>query len=135
VFCRRIGVILHQPLNPTIFRKNGKKRPKMNGPPVSPCQKTENAPTWRPRKHIFWPHFCPTLPVFFGLLIPISSIPTQYPNCQLSLIYILTPSNKGLQIKSKLSKGINYNPESKLKSKSYITYLYWHPIDCVWYKW
>jgi len=49
----------------------------MNGPPVSPAQKSENAPTWRPRKHnfraYFWPHFPPFL----------SSTKYQTPNLQL----------------------------------------------------
>jgi len=53
------GVILHQPLNLQIFRKNSVFGRKMNGPPVCPGEKTENAPTWRPRKHFFGPRFLP----------------------------------------------------------------------------
>jgi len=61
-FCpaQDFGVILHQPLNLSIFRKNTKNGRKMNGIPVSPCQKSENAPTWRPRKHNFRARFLPT---------------------------------------------------------------------------
>jgi len=53
------GVILHQPLNLQIFRKNSVFGRKMNGPPVYPGEKTENAPTWRPRKHNFGDPFSP----------------------------------------------------------------------------
>jgi len=38
----------------------------MNGPPVCLCQKTENAPTWRPRKHIFGPRFLALFDPNFG---------------------------------------------------------------------
>jgi len=40
----------------------------MNGPAVSPGQKSENAPTWQSRKHFF----DPPKSVFFG---PQNSIP------------------------------------------------------------
>jgi len=65
-------VILHQPLNLHIFRKNGKKPQKMNGPPVCPCQKSENAPTWRPRKHFFGPRFWPLFLLFFLLILHLN---------------------------------------------------------------
>jgi len=49
----------------------------MNGPPVCPGEKTENAPTWRPRKHFFGVHFlpifldfCPPTPHYFPHLNP-----------------------------------------------------------------
>jgi len=38
----------------------------MNGPPVSPWQKSENAPTWRPRCHEFWTLFWPNFRAVFG---------------------------------------------------------------------
>jgi len=57
-FRRRIGVILHQPLNPTKKRKNSKKGQKMNGIPVSPVRFLQNAPTWRLFIFSFYPHFC-----------------------------------------------------------------------------
>jgi len=37
----------------------------MNGIPVSLFQKSENAPTWRPRKHNFRTLFLPILARFF----------------------------------------------------------------------
>jgi len=55
------GVILHQPLNLSIFRKNSVFGRKMNGPPVSPCRILQNAPTWRVRKHNFRPPFLPPI--------------------------------------------------------------------------
>jgi len=69
------GVILHQPLSLQIFVKNSENRQKMNGPAVYPRQKTENAPTWRPRKHFFGPHFWPDFAPFFA---PICFIPNAY---------------------------------------------------------
>jgi len=33
--------------------KNSENRRKMNGPPVCPGEKTENAPTWRPQNTNF----------------------------------------------------------------------------------
>jgi len=62
IFDRQTGVILHQPLSLTIFRKKRENRRKMNGPPVYPGEKTENAPTWRPRKHNFRTPFSPVFP-------------------------------------------------------------------------
>jgi len=57
------GVVLHQPLSLHFFRKNGQKQQKMNGPPVCPAPKTENAPTWRSPspffRACFWAHFLP----------------------------------------------------------------------------
>jgi len=41
------GVVLHQPLNLRIFLDFGKKRQNLNGIPVSPGPKTQNAPTWQ----------------------------------------------------------------------------------------
>jgi len=37
----------------------------MNGPPVCPGEKTENAPTWRPRKHNFRTRFSPPFSQFY----------------------------------------------------------------------
>jgi len=62
IIWRQIGVILHQPLNLSIFRKNTENGQIMNGPPVCPGEKTENAPTWRPRKHFSGPVFLPIFP-------------------------------------------------------------------------
>jgi len=42
-----VGVVLHQPLNLSIFLIFGKKRQKMNGVSVYPGQKSQNAPTWQ----------------------------------------------------------------------------------------
>jgi len=80
-FGRQTGVILHQPLSLSILRKKRKNGQKMNGIPVSPSQKTENAPTWRPRCHenqaSFWalfPDFLvpfpPSKPLFYPIQIP-----------------------------------------------------------------
>jgi len=57
VFAADDGVILHQPLSLHIFRKNGKKGLKMNGPPVCPPHFLQNAPTWRPQNTNFRPLF------------------------------------------------------------------------------
>jgi len=54
ILARQIGVILHQPLNLSIFRKNTKNSQNMNGIPVCLGQKTENAPTWRSPSPLFW---------------------------------------------------------------------------------
>jgi len=37
----------------------------MNGPPVCPGQKTENAPTWRPRSRFFQAYFSAFFDLFF----------------------------------------------------------------------
>jgi len=84
------GVILHQPLNLSIFRKNSVFSEKMNGPPVCLAQKSENAPTWRPRKHFFGP-------LFLGLKVLVSAAfrmkkKSQIPNTKdsRSLLLLLT---------------------------------------------
>jgi len=51
------GVVLHQPLNCSIFWKNSVFGQKMNGPPVSPSQNLQNAPTWRVPNPLFWTPF------------------------------------------------------------------------------
>jgi len=66
IIWRQIGVILHQPLNLSIFRKKRENGQIMNGPPVCLGQKTENAPTWRLRKHNFRTRFCPCLARYFN---------------------------------------------------------------------
>jgi len=48
------GPVLHQPLSCSIFWKKGVFCQKMNGPPVCPARKTENAPTWRSPSPVFW---------------------------------------------------------------------------------
>jgi len=65
-FWRQIGVILHQPLNLSIFRKNAKNSQNMNGIPVCLRPKTENAPTWRSPRPLFW---VPFWPVFWHFLL------------------------------------------------------------------
>jgi len=67
-----LGVILHQPLNLQNFRKNSVFWQIMNGIPVCLFRKTENAPTWRPRKHFFGPLFL-GLKVSFSIQAPVSS--------------------------------------------------------------
>jgi len=73
-FPGRTGVILHQPLNLHIFWKNGDFRLKMNGPPVCPAPKTENAPTWRSGSPLFWTRFLAIFMSFYNL-----PNPTLYP--------------------------------------------------------
>jgi len=51
------GVVLHQPLNCSVFWKKAKKRQNMNGIPVCLGPKTENAPTWRSPRPLFWGSF------------------------------------------------------------------------------
>jgi len=51
------GVVLHQPLNCSIFWKNSDFCQKMNGPPVSPDRNLQNAPTWRVPNPLFWTPF------------------------------------------------------------------------------
>jgi len=57
ILAGQIGVILHQPLNLSIFRKNTKNSQNMNGIPVCLGPKTENAPTWRSPRPLFWGSF------------------------------------------------------------------------------
>jgi len=64
------GVVLHQPLNLPIFRKNTDFGRKMNGPPVCPAPKTENAPTWRSGSPLFWTPF-------LALFAPLFVSPTH----------------------------------------------------------
>jgi len=81
---QQTGVILHQPLSLQIFRKNTKNGQKMNGIPVSPGEKTENAPTWRPRCHeirtYFWPNFMSFSP------------PIPHPNPHITFFLFLDPN-------------------------------------------
>jgi len=51
------GPVLHQPLSLPFFRKNSKNGQNMNGIPVSRSRKTENAPTWRSPRPLFWACF------------------------------------------------------------------------------
>jgi len=81
------GVVLHQPLNLQIFRKNGDFGRKMNGPPVCLGRNLQNAPTWRPGNPFFgtpfWGYF---LLILSPLSIPICSAiqhtqqQSQHPN-------------------------------------------------------
>jgi len=41
------GVVLHQPLNRRIFLDFAKNGQNLNGIPVCPGRKTQNAPTWQ----------------------------------------------------------------------------------------
>jgi len=66
-FGEHFGVILHQPLNCSIFWKNVENRQNMNGIPVSPGQKTENAPTWRSPSPEFQALFLAFFPGFLAL--------------------------------------------------------------------
>jgi len=73
----------------------------MNGPPVCPCQKTENAPTWRVRKHFPGPRFlpifqdfCPPTPYYFTPQTQETHAPTQLnpnPNHQHCKVQTLIP--------------------------------------------
>jgi len=65
------GVVLHQPLNRTIFWKNDENRQNMNGIPVSPSRKTENAPTWRSPSPLFGGCFSG---YFWAILDPVHLI-------------------------------------------------------------
>jgi len=68
---RQSGVVLHQPLNCSIFWKNSVFRQKMNGIPVCLAPKTENAPTWRSGSPLFW---TPFLALFHPVLYPADPI-------------------------------------------------------------
>jgi len=78
------GVILHQPLSLHFFRKNGQKQQKMNGPPVCPGRKTENAPTWRPRSPVFGTPF-----LAHFLLIFLPSHPLHHHNQPSRLLFFI----------------------------------------------
>jgi len=71
----QIGVILHQPLNLSIFRKKAKNGQNMNGIPVCLGRKTENAPTWRPPSPLFWGLFSTYFQAFW---IPPPPIPLLF---------------------------------------------------------
>jgi len=60
----QIGVVLHQPLNLSIFRKKAKNGQNMNGIPVCRSRKTENAPTWRSPSPLFGGLFLAVFPAF-----------------------------------------------------------------------
>jgi len=108
IFDRQTGVILHQPLSLTIFRKKRENRRKMNGPPVYPGEKTENAPTWRPRKHNFRARFLPIFRAFRRSLIPI---PTPHPNIPHSCFRIFISDNIQTPIQTgKASPRTSSNP-------------------------
>jgi len=66
IFGGSTGVVLHQPLNCSVFWKKAKKRQNMNGIPVSPERKTENAPTWRSPNPLFGTPFWGYFPSFFS---------------------------------------------------------------------
>jgi len=76
-FWRQTRVVLHQPLSLTFFRKNAKKRQKLNGIPVCLSQKMENAPTWRPPNPLFRGAF---LAIFWPFLLHIFNLssPSTY---------------------------------------------------------
>jgi len=97
IIWRQIGVILHQPLNLSIFRKKRENGQIMNGPPVCLGQKTENAPTWRPRKHNFRTRFCPYFARYFEAanvhFQPITTIILI--QLYVSIFYYQLRSNKG----------------------------------------
>jgi len=85
-FGRRPGVVLHQPLNCADFRKNDENGQNMNGIPVSPERKMENAPTWRPPNPVFG---TPFWGCFSANLLPSSPI-----NHVLSLLFLFLPTIK-----------------------------------------
>jgi len=94
------GVILHQPLNLTKKRKKRIFGQIMNGPPVCLPQKSENAPTWRVRKHNF-------RPLFWGIFLPIccpSPHPTQTP---MHPLYLSCPSSNIYNLHSNQQIPIN----------------------------
>jgi len=64
---RQSGVVLHQPLNCSDFRKKRVFCQNMNGPPVCLAPKTENAPTWRSPNPLFGTRF---LGLFCRFLYP-----------------------------------------------------------------
>jgi len=66
----RPAPVLHQPLNLQKKRKNGKKGQNMNGVPVCPGQKTENAPTWRSPSPLFGGCFLAFFDLFFLFFYP-----------------------------------------------------------------
>jgi len=54
----------------------------MNGIPVCPSPKTENAPTWRPRSPLFWASFSPLFGLFLHRFYTpdlVSTIPNTQP--------------------------------------------------------
>jgi len=84
------GVVLHQPLNRHIFRKNSDFLENMNGIPVSPSRFLQNAPTWRspnpffgtPFWGIFWSNFRPLC-----CFSPVNTTPQNLSSCIL-FIYL-----------------------------------------------
>jgi len=56
----------------------------MNGIPVCRSRKTENAPTWRPPRPLFWGSF---LAYFTGISAPPDSISTHQTTSQLYSTY------------------------------------------------
>jgi len=84
----------------------------MNGPPVCLGEKSENAPTWRPRKHIFCPLFCPNFrPIFINLYAPNPYPTPLYPlyirPISVSIFYYQQTPQHG---KGQLSSHSNPNP-------------------------
>jgi len=89
-FGRRPGVVLHQPLNCADFRKNDENGQNMNGIPVSPERKMENAPTWRPPNPVFG---TPFWGCFSANLLASSPI-----NHVLSLLFLFLPLSNPTQL-------------------------------------
>jgi len=118
------GVILHQPLSLQIFRKNAVFGRKMNGIPVCLCQKSENAPTWRPRKHnfrgpilaYFGPDTCtqdPTVPHTHHLNPTITPCLNPNPNVYLVCIQIHQPGKAAYPTHQLTNSYHNYNHGNK----------------------
>jgi len=80
------GVILHQPLSLHIFRKKRVFCQKMNGPAVCPCQKSENAPTWRPQNTNFWARFWRVSRLIFRVCILFFQLKSQSPSKRNTII-------------------------------------------------
>jgi len=96
IFWGRTGVVLHQPLSLTFFRKKRKKAQNMNGIPVSPGRKMENAPTWRPGSPFFGTRFSPYFRPFSSHFNPT----TNYPTPTLYSRYIATLQGPGYNLSS-----------------------------------
>jgi len=79
-FLGQTGVVLHQPLNLSIFRKKSKNGQNMNGIPVCRSRKTENAPTWRSPRPLFWGSF---LAYFTGISAAPNLSATHQPTTKL----------------------------------------------------
>jgi len=86
-FLQTEGVVLHQPLNLQIFRKNDDFGRKMNGPPVCLARKSENAPTWRSPSPFFGPPKSGFFGHFFTPPVPTLPNPSSHPTNHANPIY------------------------------------------------